>query len=317
MNDSDVSLAQGARWLVFVPQLPAKPDYLRVKLRRILQRIGAVAVKRSVYLLPNTPDAVEDFEWLRNAIVTEGGDAMLWASSPLAGLTDAAIEALFREARDSEYREIIDAIHELGVASPSDERATEKARLRRRLDEVNRVDFFGAPGWQMAEQALYEVEHGVPMRRKTGEFTPVSSYSLHSRTWVTREGVFVDRIASAWLIRRFIDPRATFKFAPASGYRPLNGELRFDMFDGEFTHEGERCTFETLLARFDLDEPALRVIAEIVHDVDCKDDKFGRPEARGVESVLAGIVRANVQDDKRIELGGAVFDGLYASAGGA
>ena len=127
--------------------------------------------------------------------------------------------------------------------------------------------------------------------------------------------MFVDRIASAWLIRRFIDREATFKFVPARGYTPLAGELRFDMYDAEYTHEGDRCTFETLLARFALDDPALRALAQIVHDIDCKDARFDRPEAAGLESILAGLVRAQPDDARRIELGSVMMDALHAQLG--
>ena len=132
------------------------------------------------------------------------------------------------------------------------------------------------------------------------------------RVWVTRRNVFVDRIASAWLIRRFIDPRAEFKFVPSRGYAPRPGELRFDMFEAEYTHEGDRCTFETLLRRFGLIDPALRIIGEIVHDIDCKDAKYERTEASGIASLIEGIARTHHEDSARLERGGALFDDLYA-----
>ena len=131
-------------------------------------------------------------------------------------------------------------------------------------------------------------------------------------TWVTRQGVFIDRIASAWLIRRFIDPQAEFSFVPARGYKPRPGDLRFDMYQGEYTHVGDRCTFETLLAEFGLDDKALAAIGEIVHDIDCKDDKFGREETAGVLAVVQGIANATKSDAERVERGAMVFDGLYA-----
>jgi hypothetical protein len=137
------------------------------------------------------------------------------------------------------------------------------------------------------------------------------------RTWVTREGVHIDRIASAWLIRRFIDPKATFKFVPSRGYAPRAGELRFDMFKAEYTHEGDRCTFQTLLARFGLRDRALVALGEIVHDIDCKDERFGRPETRGVATLVRGIVENNATDADRITRGEAVFDDLYTSLGKA
>ena len=134
---------------------------------------------------------------------------------------------------------------------------------------------------------------------------------LQGRVWVTREGVQVDRIASAWLIRRFIDKAASFKFVPSSGYQPEPGELRFDMFEGEYTHRGDRCTFEVLLVEAGLDDPALVAIGEIIHDIDLKDGKYGREEAAGIRNLIAGIASAHNDDDQRLERGGAVLDDLY------
>ncbi|MGX7876528.1 chromate resistance protein ChrB domain-containing protein [Mesorhizobium sp. ORM6] len=135
--------------------------------------------------------------------------------------------------------------------------------------------------------------------------------ALTGRTWVTRKGVYVDRIACSWLIRRFIDPAAVIRFVPGKDYVPNPGELRFDMFEGEFTHEGDRCSFEVLLTRAGLSDPALRAIGEIVHDIDLKDAKFGREEASGIASLIAGIAMANQDDDQRVAQGAPVFDNLY------
>ncbi|HXI19624.1 MAG TPA: chromate resistance protein ChrB domain-containing protein, partial [Gemmatimonadales bacterium] len=131
--------------------------------------------------------------------------------------------------------------------------------------------------------------------------------------WVTRRGVGVDRIASAWLIRRWIDPEARFRFVPPRGYRPVAGELRFDMYEAEYTHEGDRCTFETLLARFRLGDPALRILGEIVHDIDCKDGKFGRAETPGLRRLIQGVTEQHPEDAARIEAGAVVLDALYRS----
>jgi hypothetical protein len=192
------------------------------------------------------------------------------------------------------------------------------ARLRSRLDDVGRTDFFAAAGRAGAEQAVGELEAQVSGSVGRLARRGVDAPTARGLTWVTREGVFVDRIASAWLIRRFIDPDASFKFVPGKSYRPKAGELRFDMFQAEYTHEGDHCTFETLVERFGLgDDPALGAIAEIVHDIDLKDDKFSRPEAAGVALVLAGIARPHAADADRVRDGGLVFDGLYAQLGGA
>ena len=136
---------------------------------------------------------------------------------------------------------------------------------------------------------------------------------MRGHTWVTRRDVYVDRIASAWLIRRFIDSKAKFKFTGSRTYQPKAGEVRFDMFEAEYTHEGDRCTFETLLERAGIRDRALRAIGEIVHDIDCKDSKFGREEAPGIAALLRGLMRAHSDDATRLERGGLTFDDLYAS----
>ena len=191
-------------------------------------------------------------------------------------------------------------------------------RLKNRLAQVVGIDFFGADRRVPLEGLLAELEERVA-EPASGEPPEAASsdadalQNMRGRTWVTRQGVYVDRIASAWLIRRFIDPEARFKFVPAKGYTPAPGELRFDMFEAEFTHQGDRCTFEVLLEQAGLDDPALRAIAEIVHDIDLKDAKFGRDEAAGIASLIAGIARAHPHDEERLAQGVAVFENLYAS----
>ena len=236
------------RWLLFVHQVPPSPDYLRVKVRRRLHRIGAAALKSTVYVLPNTEESLEDLSWLAREISAMGGSAIVCEATFVEGITDEEVDAM--------------------------------------------LETQSAPG-ESASPPTSAVEPG--------------------RTWVTRAGVNVDRIASAWLIRRNIDPEARFKFVAARGYHPRRGELRFDMFDAEFTHEGERCTFQTLLARFGVRDAALTAIGEIVHDIDCKDDRFGRPETPGIASVIRGIVKVFDDDEQRLARGAAVFEDLYSS----
>ncbi len=133
---------------------------------------------------------------------------------------------------------------------------------------------------------------------------------FQKRTWVTRKNVHVDRIASAWLIERFIDDEPTFKFVEARGYVPKPTEVTFDMFEATFTHVGDRCTFEVLVEQFGLRESGLRAIAEIVHDIDIKDGKFNRPEAAGIASLIAGIAVSHRDDRERIVLGSQMLDAL-------
>jgi hypothetical protein len=253
--------------------------------------------------------------WLRGELVGDGGDAIVCSARALVGITDAELEARFRDLRNADYREILGTAEALASAGVGVEMGRELARLRRRVDEVSKVDFFTSPVQAEALRALDQL--AAVAAGSTPSAARAEQGSHNGRTWVTRTGVFVDRMASAWLIRRFIDRRATFRFTSEASYSPKANELRFDMFHGEFTHEGDRCTFETLLARFGLDDPALHAIAEIVHDIDCKDEKFGRSESAGVELVLRGLVGAEPDDSRRIERGSAIFDALFAQLGGA
>ena len=321
MTGADRPALPAARWLLLIHQLPAKPAYLRVKVWRRLQGIGAVAVKNAVYALPATAEAQEDFEWLLREIVQGGGEAIVCEARLVEGLTDQEVRALFDRARDEDYEELAKELRALAAAlgddPPPERRAEAKAqlaRLKARLAQITAIDFFGADGREAAEGLLLELEGRL---REEAPAEPAAAAGrglgeLKGRTWVTRAGVHVDRIASAWLIRRFVDPEPRFKFVPAKGYVPEPGELRFDMFEAEFTHEGDRCTFEVLLARLGLVEPALRAIAEIVHDIDLKDGKFGRPEADGIRTLIAGICAATGDDEERLARGGAVFEDLYS-----
>ena len=311
------------RWLMLIHQLPPKPDYFRVKIWRRLQRLGAVAIKNSVYVLPKNDQTQEDFQWVLREIVEGGGEASLCEARFVDGLTDDQVEALFQTARSSEYGEIVEQARRLAeIPLPEgpieDSRRTQNevdlVRLKRRLADVVGIDFFGAPGREAAEGLVSGVAARMHERR-TGKQIAVAARSrredLQEKTWVTRKGIHVDRMASAWFIRRFIDSSARFKFVSPKGYKPLPGELRFDMFEAEFTHEGDRCTLEVLMERTGVNEPAVGRIAEIVHDIDLKDGKFGRQETPGIEQLIAGIAMAHKDDLARLERGCAVFDDLY------
>jgi len=289
---------------------------LRVKVRRRLQRLGAVAIKNTVYALPRTEQALEDFEWVLREILEAGGQGAICEAAFVGGLSDVEVEGLFREERAAEYAEIVREGRALLEKAPSPENQAEVssalARLRRRHEEVRSIDFIGAPEASAAETVLRDIERQLA-HGETAANTKEQTMNEHprGRTWVTRKGVYIDRIASAWLIRRFIDPKAKFKFVAGRGYKPAKNELRFDMFEGEYTHEGERCTFEVLLERFQLRDPALSAIGEIVHDLDMKDEKHRRPETAGIEQVIAGIAMAHKEDEVRIERGCTVLDDLH------
>jgi hypothetical protein len=252
-------------WLMLIHRLPPKPAYLRVKVLRRLQQVGAIALKNTVYILPGTDDAREDFQWISQEIRNGGGDALVGELRLLDGVTDHEVDELVRAAR---------------LAKDSGK----PVRLRLGRDQPQE----GPPEWTVEK--------------------------LRDLTWVTRSGVGVDRIASAWLVRRFIDPEAVFRFVDAKTCAAAKDQIRFDMFDGEFSHDGDRCTFEVICQRLGLDVPGLRVVAEVVHDIDLKDGRYGRPETNGVATLIAGISQANASDEEQIERGFVLFDGLLAAA---
>jgi len=312
-----------ARWLLLIHQIPPKPNYLRVKVWRRLQRLGAVAVKNSVYVLPRSEQAQEDFQWVAREIVEGGGDASICEARFVEGLSDEQVEAMFHAARDVDYAQVAEAARRLlkGIGSGSriggEKRAsgeTEFTRLKRRTAEVSSIDFLGAPGRRAVDKLLSDLEARLRAAKRERR-TPAASGTIpkrtRGRTWVTRKDIHVDRMASAWLIKRFIDPEARFKFVPSRSYRPQSGELRFDMFEAEFTHEGGRCTFEVLIEKFQPDNLALRPVAQIIHDIDLKDSKFGRPEVPGIDRLVAGIAMAHREDEERLARGSAVFEDLY------
>ncbi len=313
--------AEAQSWLLLLHQLPPKPAYFRVRIWRRLQDLGAVAIKNSVYALPAGDETREDFEWLLREIVDGGGEACICEAKMVDGLSDQDIRALFDEARDADYREIAEEARALAEAARNGEAVPEEVRaeipakmkrLRKRLAEVVAIDFFGAGGRQTADGMVAEIEtrlHPAAGGQAMATEKNVDT-SLTGKTWVTRRGVHVDRMACAWLVRRFIDPDARFKFVGGQSYQPGRDELRFDMFEAEFTHDGDRCTFEVLLARIGLDDAALRHIGEIVHDIDVKDGKFDRPEAAGIAQVIAGIAMAHDDDEARLQRSAVVFEDL-------
>ena len=288
-----------AQWILLLPKIPTSPAYARVKIWRRLQAIGAVMIKNSVYVLPNREECVESFQWISRELAEVGGQASLCEGLFFDGVSDDEIERLFTEARNADYAELADEARKVakqlrpraGVGSLASLEA-QISKLRKRLDEIIAIDFCHASGREATEGLVVALMNRLaaarsPSDRSSASLSPIEK--PRGRTWVTRTGVHVDRIACAWLIRRFIDPEAKLKFVPAKGYAPQGGELRFDMYDAEFTHVGDRCTFEVLLERMSLDEAALRAIADIVHDIDLRDEKYGREETAGVRSRITGV----------------------------
>jgi hypothetical protein len=302
-----------ARWLLLVHQLPKDPPYLRAKVGRQLARVGAVAVKNSVYVLPARDGTRESFHWIARETRGAGADATVFEADVVDGLSDAEIEDRFRaavapdlEELARETRETLADLQKGGLSGPAD-----VAKLRKRLDALIAIDFFGAHRRGDILALIAECERHVRSGDARRALAKVDVRELVGRTWGTRTGVHVDRIASAWLIRRFIDPGAKFVFFPKDQPPEDSKILLFDTFGGHFTHEGDLCTFEVLAARADLLDAGLEPIAEIIHDLDIEDARYQRPELPGVIAALNGIVWNHPGDLERIDAATPMFDGLY------
>jgi hypothetical protein len=307
-----------AHWLILVHRIPPRPLYLRAKIRQRLANVGAVAVKNAVYLLPHGADALEDLQWIAQEIEAGGGDAHLFEGDFVDGVAGEAAIAQFRETRNADYEAIAAEAHAAMKAARSAAAAGELAaaheRLSRRLEEVRRIDFFDAPSREAAVEALAAIDERLKRDRKEETRMLKANPELRGKTWVTRPGVKVDRLASAWFIRRFVDPKARFRFADEKA-PARDGEIRFDMVGGDFTHEQDRCTFETLVRRVGLPDKGVRAIAEIVHDLDLKDVKYDRAETAGVRMMLEGLMARTDDDDERIDRALPLFDDLHEALG--
>jgi hypothetical protein len=318
-------------WILLIHQLPPKPTNLRVRIWRKLQKLGAVAIKNSVYVLPASEKSHEDFQWLKQEIESAGGEAAVFRAGSVEGATDQEIIAAFRKSRDEEFASVAAGFDGLAGAIREQARGkhlssgrlaaheTEIGRLHAELERIAGNDFFGAAGHAAAFSAYERCQKAIraaqgPKRQadlaSAGKGT-LDVTKFQGQRWVTRRNLHIDRLASAWLIKQFIDKRPRFYFV-AEG-ETVEGAIPFDMFGAEFTHHGEDCTFETMLKRFGLTESkGLRELAEIVHDIDLKDSKFQRLEAAGLNSIIDGLSKVLRDDRKLLQQTGAVFDGLYA-----
>jgi hypothetical protein len=312
------------RWLLFVHQLPASPSNLRVRTWRRLQQLGAVPVKHAVYALPDTPATREDFEWLKAEVTSAGGDASVFAADHIDTYADDALVDEFRRARQvafgalaGEIEQVLARVnatrHPRGTRAPAIPRLVEAFRVR--LAALERIDFFGSPGRDRAASLVARLEERTrPSPHASGSAAAVGAADITSytrRSWVTRPRPGVDRMGSAWLIRRFIDAEARFAFAVDRESLPAADAIPFDIFGVEFSHQGEGCTFETLCTVFRITDPAVARIAEIVHDLDLKDGRFGAPDAGTVGTLIEGLQLTTAEDDLLLERGITLFESLY------
>lgn len=301
-------------WLLLLLSLPPRPSSLRVRAWRRLKALGAVALKSGAYLLPFSGDRYEQFQWLAQEVQKDRGEATLLKVDRVENMKQPEIVRLFHEARNADYAALTDRYRKLG--SPKRPRAAEElARLASEMDRLADIDFFDAPGRQQALRAREAAERRVagPSKVAARPAGRLTLDALQGRRWATRPRPHVDRIASAWLIKRFLDPAAEFVFAEPAEL-PTDA-IPFDMAGVEFGHQGDDCTFETLLHRSGLRDRRLAAIGEIVHEADVRDGKFRRDEARGLDLVLRGLLAAVKDDHEVLAQGLTLFDGLYSTIG--
>lgn len=305
-------------WLVFSYSLPSKSQSSpRVALWRRLRRLGAISVKTGVHVLPARDECVEAFQWLAQEVQQAKGEALLIHVEQFEGLTDSQLIELFRAARQQEYAEIdaqaeqIEKTISMKTKTEDQEQVREAiSKLRKRYSEILRIDFFDCPEATQVAARLTRIEQALSFRELTAaDLVPAAIAEYQSKRWVTRPRPFIDRLACAWLIRRFINPNALIRYS----LQPEPDEVAFDMKESEFGHQGNLCSFETMLVRFNLDKPGLRTIGEIIHELDLRDGQYAHPQAVGVEVVLRGWLLMGLSDTELESRGVELFEGLYAA----
>jgi hypothetical protein len=296
--------ANTSAWLLLVFSLPTKRKSERVEIWRKLKRIGALALGPSGYLLPHNPQTQEQFEWLAATIRGYKGQASVLQVNAIDDLPPEELAKRFNEARSHDYQALIRTLGHMQrrklAIGPQLERG------RRRLQEIAAIDFFACALRKRVEDLLLSLTEG----NREPKQTAVRKSEFRGKTWVTRPRPGIDRVSSAWLIRKFIDPEALFVFSANAAATP--NAIPFDMFEGSgFSHRSDDCTFETLCKEFGLQDPKVFVIAQIVHDADLGDEKFGRREGETLDSVLGGWATQAVEDLVLLERGMQLIDGLY------
>jgi hypothetical protein len=311
------------KWLLLLLQLPTRPAAARMMTWRRLQQLGSVAVKNSVYALPNTAQAREDFEWLRAEVLAAKGQASIMAADALTAEEDDRIRAAFLEQRAADYAAVLAGVERVlrtvksraaGMARFAAERAVRAGR-----DEIDRLDAMQLIPAEARARAVDAIERlqarlaPAEERRADMPSAKGTHRRFHARTWITRPRPGVDRMSSAWLIQRFVDPRAAFAFAAEPPPADDRKRVAFDMFGVAFGHQGDRCTFEVLCDHFRIDDPGVREIAKIVHDVDLKDRRYRLPDAPVVARMVEGLRATHPDDHDLLTHGMAMFAALHAS----
>jgi hypothetical protein len=301
-----------------------------MKVWRKLSQIGAVPFKGSGYILPNNEENYEYFQWLISEVMDRGGEGAFVQIDRIESLTETEIIELFNRSREKEFLPIEEALEaiEKGAISldQGDNPEIRKklienfTRLTKEFEHIRKVDFFASPKGIFLEKKINTVRAAIrnfSAHKKSKAENPIiprNRKDYLGKVWVTRKRPYVDRIASAWLIRSFIDSKAIFKFiGEGQSARSNKSTVFYDIKDGEFTHHGDLCTFEVLIRSFDLKDQALKKLAEVVHQIDLRDKKYPAPESVGVEELLKGIRKMITDDQEILDKGISVFEMLYAS----
>jgi hypothetical protein len=314
-------MAQPARrWLILVHQLPPRPTNVRVRVWRRLQQVGAVVLRNSLYVLPATAEAREDFGWVREEILSSGGQVSVLEASAVDGITDDELVQQFRALRTSEYEALAADIRRAGgraakskrLSSPADRQRGLHA-MRERFAGIQARDYFAAAGRALVEQAFAELEHHGPAPRGDGaRASRLRAADFRGRTWVTRARPGVDRFACAWLIRRFIAPDARFAFVhDPNALRPQ--QIPFDMPDVEFGHHGHQCSVETLMQRFGIADAGAVALSKVVHDLDLKESRYAMAEGVAVGRLVEGLRATYGDDAELLQHGMVMMEALYRS----
>ena len=298
---------KSANWLLLVFTLPTAKASKRVGVWRKLQRYGAVALPASGYVLPNNPAEQERFEWLATSIRNARGQAAVAQVSSFDNLPNERIEEMFNKARTRDYQALEKELRKIAKNGRRDIPENTLARVKRHLQQITEIDFFGSPARARVEEAVRRLEKGDTKTEIKGKR---NAKDYAGRIWITRPRPGIDRVASAWLIRRFIDPDARFIFDKDPSRHPA--AIPFDMFQGGgFGHRGNDCTFETLVKSFGLRDRRVELVAQAIHDADLADEHFGRDEALGIDRILEGWSAQGVSDEELLRRGMEMIEGLY------
>lgn len=317
-------------WLIFFYSVPSRPVSSRMKVWRRLSKAGAIQFKGAVYILPFNDEHYELLQWLTSEVASMKGEAAFIKADMIEAIKNSAIVELFNQQRESVYRIIEKKIEDIerklnSVKKGADAKDNKKLsgqfiKHQKEFEEIRKVDFFVSKSGNALKKRLANLQaevnklSGLKVKAQIAVITPKRIENYKGKTWRTRKRPFVDRMASAWLIKRFIDKKAIFRFIDEKEIENIDKKsITFDIKDGEFTHRGDMCTFEVIVKSFNLKDKALKKIAEIVHEIDMKDDKYENMEARGIENILAGIRKTIKNDLEALEKGMAVFEMLYES----